>query len=291
MNYYTHGGLFHCDEVTGWVICKLAGVCDDFVRVNDFNNIPTDGLIADIGRVHDPEKLLFDHHQGFACREDGFPYASAGLLWDEYGLKIVDQFTDENSSKNRELIWKRVDDKLIKGLDAHDSDNDYSLGGFCSAGSVNVHSLSNIVSFYNEKDIKNDAAQRLAFARAAEVVRVTLEKAVVDAVAFYRDLERFDELATVENNIAVMSEGINWKEAAAEKYPDLKFIILPSNHPANPFSLQAVPVEPSSREVKIPIERPEWFEGFIHQGKWIAGSDSLDELVKLANYNLLIPNE
>ena len=27
-----------------------------------------------------------------------------------------------------------------------------------------------------------------------------------------------------------------------------------------------------------------WFQGFIHQGKWIAGGNSVDELLDLAQY-------
>lgn len=86
--------------------------------------------------------------------------------------------------------------------------------------------------------------------------------------------------------ITLKNEFFPWKEFIHNEYPGVKFVIGPSAHPGNPYSLIAVPVSPESREVKCEIERPEWFHGFIHLGKWIAGGD-LEQLVKLAEWNFL----
>lgn len=47
MKYYTHSGFFHTDEVTGYAICRLAGVCTtrELTRLSDLNNIPSDGKL------------------------------------------------------------------------------------------------------------------------------------------------------------------------------------------------------------------------------------------------------
>lgn len=288
MKYYTHAGLFHCDEVTGWIICKLARKCDDLVRLTDITNIPDDGLVADIGREYDPANLRFDHHQGFILREDGFPYASAGLLWKEFGLTVIENLiSKEEFLAYGEDIVQRVDDKFIKGIDAHDSDNDYLLSAKCCAGEVNVYSLSNVLSYFNAKDVKDHTLQRNNFLKAAAVVQQMVESQVQNAAAYFRDAERFDQISDFKHDeIVVMTDGINWKDIVHENYPDLKFIVLPSNHPGNPFSLQAVTIHPKSRECKILIERSDTFDGFIHQGKWIAGGNSPEELVELAEFNL-----
>ncbi len=285
MMYYTHAGLFHCDEVTGYAICRLAGVCDDFKRLTstDEESLPTDGLIADIGRKYDPSALRFDHHQGFLLREDGYPYASAGLLWKEFGMRIIEKHFGE---ENKELIWKRVDDRLIKGIDAGDSDNAYSLVGSCCAGEVNVVCLAMIVGGMNGSDVMDHHRQNVCFESAVNLVHQILVKNIESASKFYHDMNRFDDLITVEGKIAVLSEVCAWKEIVHERHPELEFVILPSSHPGNPVSMLSVPVKPNSRELKRNIERPEWFKGFIHQGKWIAGGSSVEEMKNLAQFNI-----
>lgn len=54
MKYYTHSGFFHADEVAGYAICRLAGVCDQLVRLTDLSSIPSNGIVADIGRDWSP---------------------------------------------------------------------------------------------------------------------------------------------------------------------------------------------------------------------------------------------
>jgi len=75
---------------------------------------------------------------------------------------------------------------------------------------------------------------------------------------------------------------VPWHEYDCANLPDVRFVLLPSAHPGSTHSLQAVPVEPGSRELKQPIERPAGYEGFIHEGKWIAGG-SRDQLLELAS--------
>jgi len=284
MTYYTHAGFFHCDEITGYVICTLAGITKDLERLTSFTNLPTDGVVADIGREHDVSRRRFDHHQGFALRQDGFPYASAGLLWDEYGRKAITQLVGE--TKHLEKVWKLVDDNLIKGIDAHDSDNAYSLIAVCVAGEVRASSLSNIVSLFNTKDFHNHSEQRKAFFKASNLIKLAVESEIESSKKMLDDSDRFEDIVQINGAVAVLSEGVSWKGIVHEKYPEVRFVILPSAHPDNPLSMIAVPVEPNSRELKISIERPEWFKGFIHQGKWIAASNSQEELERLAEYSI-----
>ena len=93
-----------------------------------------------------------------------------------------------------------------------------------------------------------------------------------------------------EGQVIILSEQLPWKEIVHEQHEDTLFVIAPSNHPGSKFSMVAVPVEPDSREVKVQIQRPEWFDGFIHQGKWIAGGNSVKELRQLAWFNITLYN-
>lgn len=290
MVYYTHSGLFHCDEVTGFAICKLAGVCETFERLSDIKNLPIDGLISDIGKEHDPSNRRFDHHQSLLLRENGYPLASAGLLWKHFGYNAIlnligGKETQEHSLFIREIA-ERVDLTLIQGVDAHDSDNDYKLSANCIGGKVRVYSLPNVVSSFNSKNVMNDEEQTIQFELASAFLQDILKKEIQNAKEYIEGRRKFDALAVVEDDIIILPENLPWKEIVAEKYPTAKYVISPSSHPGNPFSMIAVPIDPNSREVKKPIERPDWFDGFIHQGKWIAGGDSIDILKRLALFNL-----
>lgn len=284
--YYTHAGLFHCDEVAGYAITYLADVCDEHERLTDINNIPDDGVVADIGRVYNPRKNMFDHHQGMLLRENGYPLASAGLLWREYGARAVRNLCDKASDEDVSLIVKRVDESLIQGIDAHDSDNGYTTSAKCIGGKVRVMTLSNVISTFNTSDVSDKDKQDTAFEMAASFMYGILKNEIRAAQRHVENVRAFDDVADVHGEIIILSRHIAWKEIVAEKHPNAKFVIAPSSHPGSPFSLLAVPVEPDSREVKVPIERPSYFDGFIHQGKWIAGGDSIKTLLRLATYNL-----
>lgn len=285
MKFYTHAGLFHADEVMAFAITHLAGLtsADELVRLTDLDNIPSGGIVADIGREWIPAKRKFDHHQGFFLRDNGYPLASAGMVWEEFGEVVVANLYGEYDTQ---IAARRVSTTLIQGIDAHDADNSYNLSASCCAGDVRVLSLSNVISMYNGPDVNDHENQRHQFLRAAHLAVTLLLKAVDEAVEFVKTRRNFNAKVLLGGRLLVLEEGCPWKEIVEEDYPSALYVISPSNHPGSPFSMIAVPVKPSSREVKKPIERPDWFKGFIHQGKWIAGGKSVEELTKLAIHSM-----
>lgn len=283
--YNTHAGLFHTGEVTGYAICRLAGVADTLVRVTDLNNIPKEGITADIGSVYDESALLFDHHQGFLTRPDGYPYASAGLLWEKFGGQAIVGVLGANKYVNE--IWENILNTVIKGIDAHDADNEYRTEAQCSAGFVKMQALNDVVHAYNTSDVNDHEAQYVAFHDACDVIQRLLVSKIRAAARYFQMVDGFEEKVDfVTPKIVQLKEGFPWKRIFHDEYPDVVYVVAPSNHPGSDFSLTAVTTEPHLRTCKIPIERPSWFSGFIHQGKWIAGSNSVEELLSLAQFNI-----
>ena len=87
-NAVTHSGVFHADEVLGTVILERAIGDLRIARVAEIPaSLADDVVIFDIGNGE------FDHHQpgGNGARDNGIPYASAGLLWKHFGPGIVGQ--------------------------------------------------------------------------------------------------------------------------------------------------------------------------------------------------------
>lgn len=286
MNYYTHAGLFHCDEVTGYVICKLANICNNLVRQTDLDNIPNDGLIADIGQEYNPVQNKYDHHQTFLVRENGYPLATAGLLWKEYGVKVVKEVLGVSNMEWAKKIAARFDVMVIQGIDAHDADNSYQVTANCVKGEVNVITLPMIISTFNADDVQDNNKQYDNFIKASEFLEKIFINELIKADKYIDAEYSFEKLAEIDGDLIVLTGNIQWKEIVINNYPNVKYVVCPSNHPGSPYSLIAVPVSVNSRELKQPIFRPDWFTGFIHLGKWIAGGQSIDELVKLAKFNL-----
>lgn len=285
MTYYTHSGVFHCDEVTGFAITRLAEVCTSAIRLVSLEDLPTTGLIADIGRIYDPLSLMFDHHQGMLRRENGYPYASAGLLWAEYGHLAVKNVVHPEC-KYIDQIVNYVDEHFIQGIDAFDSDNDFSVTAKCSGGPVKVKTLSGLISSFNDNDPTDHPQQFRQFNKGVGFIMYLLVSEIEAAERYFEVIESFGEISDVQGEILQLSANVPWKRIVHEMHPNVKFVISPSARPGAPFSMIAVPIEPGSREVKLPIERAPGFDGFIHQGKWIAGGKSVEELKALAQWNI-----
>lgn len=122
----THSTTFHPDDLFAVALLiyklekegyslksKTADKKIKVVRSLDPKVWATADFVVDIGRVHNPKKLRFDHHQegGAGERPNGVPYASFGLVWKAFGKKLTgsDYATD----------W--VDRHIVQAIDAMDN--------------------------------------------------------------------------------------------------------------------------------------------------------------------------
>lgn len=290
MRYVTHKGLFHADEVTGWAIARLSGTCGSLHRVDQRSYVPSgDELIADIMGVYDPALRRFDHHQATLPRKEGPGYATAGLLWEHYGMEVLKKLVPAGTCDLARL-HNDVEKAFIWQVDAHDADSGWQVGGHWSGGGqVEVTTFSNIVSSFNTDDITDDHAQYIAFMEAAGFTERLLKKEILKWASIGQACENFVNKAQIKPGYAVLSEQMNWKNAVHEHNlkasVKLLYVVLPSYGHGNSHCLMAVPERPSGRRLLRPIERPDWFEGFIHNGKFIAGG-TFGEMCRLAEHNL-----
>lgn len=112
----THSANFHTDDVFGTAALLLyleqKGEKAKVIRTFEPEVWQKADYILDIGRVYDPKKNLFDHHQGGAGeRPNGIPYASFGLIWKKYGKALA------GSQRAADMI----DEEMISFIDADDN--------------------------------------------------------------------------------------------------------------------------------------------------------------------------
>lgn len=283
-NAITHGGVFHADEVMATVIlAKATGnvkVCRTF-------KVPEE--LSDEVVVYDIGGGKFDHHQkgGNGCRENGVPFAAAGLIWREFGPKIV------ANSVNPEKVWDLVDRNLIQGIDA--TDNGTMPKAEYPATSL---SISGVISGFNptwDRKVDPDESFLQAVALAQQVFDNVLASAesVTKAEAIVEEA-----LAKSEGNIMVLDQFVPWDEAIfsseSEKAGSIQFVVFPSNRGG--FNWQCVPDSLGSFGQRKPV--PESWKGlrgeelqkvtgvatasFCHPAGFIGGAETLEDAISLA---------
>lgn len=124
-----HNGIFHCDDVSA--CCIL-----DILLEKVYNKTkPQETKKIAIVRTRNPKVLKdcsvcvdigggkLDHHYE-GCdkkRENGIRYASIGLVWKIYGKKLIELINPELNDEEKEQLFKEIDDKIIKFIDADDN--------------------------------------------------------------------------------------------------------------------------------------------------------------------------
>lgn len=225
----THGGVFHADEVLATII--LSKVFGDVTVLRTFK-VP-EGLSDDVV-IYDIGFGKFDHHQkgGNGARENGVPYAAVGLIWKEYGHKLVE------NTVNPELVWNLIDRDLIQGVDATDN------GAMPKPESeLSNMSFSNIISGFNPTWDSNEDSDE-AFIRAVEFAENVFENTLKNATAKAKAQKIVEEaIEKSQEHIMVLEQFAPWQEfvfsSENAKASEVQFVVFPSNRGG--YNWQCVP--------------------------------------------------
>ncbi len=230
-NVVTHAGVFHADEVMATVILDRALEGVEVLRTFRVpENLPEDVIVYDIGGGK------YDHHQkgGNGVRENGVPYSSCGLIWKEFGHKVV----EEAETPNPELVWSLIDRDLIQGIDALDN------GAMPKAEyPAQALTITGIISQCNpnwDEDLDADEA----FEKACELADTVFENILTNAVSKANAQQLVDEaIEKSENGIMNLERFVPWQEflfaSELPKSEEILFVVFPSNRGG--FNCQCVP--------------------------------------------------
>lgn len=265
----THGGKFHADDVFSAALLKT--IKPDIKIIRAFE-IPKDfdGIIFDIGYGK------FDHHQKDAqLRENGAPYAAFGLLWREYGEKIIGDagYPLEQAAKEA----TRFDESFVQPLDEDDNTG-------CG------NQLADVIDTFNPSwDSEKSSDQ--CFAEAVDFAIIILKKKIDSVVNMQRANGLVEAaLAESKDNIVVLPRFAPWKMVLAPS--DAEFVIYPSQRGG--YSAQVIPIDLGKKESKYYFPK-EWsgkeedelqkVSGigtltFCHNGRFLISAGSLEDIVK-----------
>lgn len=87
----THNGIFHCDEIVAIAIMKL--LYQDITEIEIIRTRDVGVLNLKCNMLIDIGGNKYDHHQkgGNGKRVNGVSYASAGLIWRDFGTLLIEK--------------------------------------------------------------------------------------------------------------------------------------------------------------------------------------------------------
>lgn len=289
LNFGTHSGIFHCDEVVGMAILEMAYMEANIhvVRTRNPNELKKLDIVIDIGGG------TFDHHMaGFnMCRTTGEKYASAGLVWRKFAEKAIQNVATENGvsigDNEIQTLKEQIDREIIVWVDMEDNGED-----------TRNHTFSFIPKFLPTwlETPNYDAA----FSRVLTIVFDILKEIIKDKIvqiATKKELQK--RYTNVHDGILeIPSQTVPWLEDVVEYNEShnysVKFVIFP--YPAGGWAAQSVPPSINKKfEQLVPFPK-EWAGGnektlpaisgiqdatFCHNGRFFARAKTKQSIIEM----------
>ena len=305
----THSGKFHADDAWAVAVLKILFPDAEVVRTRDPAKVEAADFAVDVGGIWDPATGRFDHHQkGFAgARPTGVPYASAGLVWREYGGRCVSALAAAHTghslsdSKAAEMAHS-IDADIVQYLDLSD------VGAAKNA--PGGYGLSAVVSGFNPNWMDEqrlgyggaDDAYRLSqFSRAMELLTDIMINAVKYRVGALLSVEQVRQAEVLEEGrvLFLKNGAVPWTQVVRKEMPKVMFVIS-HNIAEQRYMIHTIPVSTDSFAARADLPAP-WAglrdeqlaavtgvpdAGFCHNGRFIASAKSYEGIRTMASLAL-----
>lgn len=271
---FTHGGLFHADEVMATAMLKVIYPDLEVFRVHE---VPEDLAETDI--VFDIGGGELDHHMVRRERANGVLYAACGLVWRRYGAQILKAYDCPG-----DLItsaWAVVENSMVVGIDARDN-------GQYNENDFPAYELGDIINSFNKNwDEETDADD--LFHEAVDFASIILKRRVMKAISTAKARGVVDEAVAnaQEQTYMVLSEYVPW-QGALKRNPDgehINYVVYPSLRGG--YNVQVVPgvsfpeqwCGKTVHALREELEIPELM--FFHQGRFLCAVKTIEGAKKL----------
>ncbi|AXA93924.1 MYG1 family protein [Massilia sp. YMA4] len=305
----THNGKFHADDAWAVAVLHILYPQAEIVRTRDQAIIDRADFVVDVGGVWEPASGRFDHHQkGFSgARQSGVPYASAGLVWREFGGQCVRSVAlthcghELSEDKARELAYA-IDSDIVQYLDLSD------VGAAKNA--PGGYGLSAVISGFNPNWLDE---QRLGYGEPAEAFRLVefrramalLTDVLVNSVKYrvgaLLAVQQVRQSEALEGGrvLFLKNSALPWTQLVRKEMPKVLFVISHSLGEQR-YLLHTVPVSAESFEARADL--PATWAGlrdaelaavtgvpdaiFCHNGRFIAAVKSYEGAREMARQAL-----
>lgn len=305
----THSGKFHADDVWAVTVLDLLFPGAELIRTRDAQRIAAADFAVDVGGICEPQTGRFDHHQkGFAlARPSGVLYASAGLVWKEYGARCVALLAQAHAGlaldeKAAQDLAYAIDADLVQYLDMSDTGTARNAPG--------GYGLSAVVSGYNltwrDEELAGSAAaadelRMRQFRRAMAFVADVLINQVRYRAGSLLALEQVRQAEQLEGGrlLFLKNAALPWSGVVRHEMPNVLFVIGYSMAEQR-HVLNTVPATADTFEARKDL--PAAWAGlqgeelaavtgvpdavFCHNGRFIAAAVSFEGALRLAQLAL-----
>jgi len=286
----THSGKFHADDVMATAILSLLLGDIKVTRTRD------DNVLSKLDLVYDISFGEFDHHQvNKEIRENNIPYAACGLVWREFGARVIQKFSSELDENDVVWIFDYVDKNLVQGIDATDN-------GIDIKSEIKETSISDIIQSFNptwDSDSSKDDAFGEATSYAMDVIKRIICKQVSVIKARTIVNESFENRDI--NEIMVLKKGCPWLQQLLkiDINNEVLFVISPDDNNTE-YKIQTVKKTPdtfearkdilesirgkSSEEINSIIKIDDAI--FCHKAGFIASAKTMESALKIAKLSI-----
>ncbi len=281
----THNERFHADEIFACAALLLVFKGAEIIRSRDEEDFKRADIRVDVGEKNNPETLDFDHHQrgGAGNRDNGCPYASFGLVWKEFGVKIC----------KSEEVAEKIDKKLVQTIDALDFGYD-----FFTYSDIYPYTISDMVSSFNSSWEEKDNSSE-AFFELLKIAKKIIEREIIRAQSILNAKDFVQKAIKYSPSLQylILDKNCPWKDVI--KYDeDFLYVIFPGLE--DKWIVQAVPDRYKSFKNKKDF--PEAWAGlrsselqkvsgvkdalFCHPNRFICGAKSKEGAINLVELAL-----
>jgi uncharacterized UPF0160 family protein len=305
----THGGKFHADDAWAVAVLNVVFPNSDIIRTRDPALIEAGDFAVDVGGIWDPATGRFDHHQkGFSgARASGVPYASAGLVWREYGARCVGILAAEHTGhqlKEEDALQMAyaIDADVVQYLDLSD------VGAAKNA--PGGYGLSAVISGFNPNWLdeqrlgygaETEAFRLSQFRRAMAILTDIMVNAVKYRVGSLLALEQVRQSELLEGGkvLFLKNGALPWTAVVRKEMPKVLFVIS-HNVAEQRYMIHTVPLSPDNFDARADL--PEAWAGlrdaelaavtgvpdagFCHNGRFIAAAKSFEGVRTMARLAL-----
>lgn len=284
----THNGTFHADDVFAFAVLKTATRGElELTRSRDDAVFAAADVVFDVGGVCDPARGRYDHHmRDKPYRDDGMPFSSVGLVWQDYGRAAIAALQAGITADQTDRVWRMLDQGLIRDIDISDN----------GAQPSNPGHVALVLESWNPTHAESGRDESAAFLEAAATAEAILRRGVAQAFAAVQamgDVARAAETAA-DPRILLLERKVPWEDAVFQLGLDQAlYIVRPSG---KAWSVNAVPPENGSFAQRKPL--PDAWGGlrdaqfaeisgvadatFCHPALFVCGAASRDGALALA---------
>lgn len=284
----THNGTFHADDVFAFAILRASSAGRiELARSRDQQDWDAAAVVFDVGGVYDRDARRYDHHmRDKPLRPNGEPYSSAGLVWRDFGAAVVAGLLPGLAAESVVRVVEMVDAGLVRDVDLMDN----------GAMTPTPGHFSTVIEAFNATFVEDGRDENAAFAQAADIAALVLERACARAAASVQ-AETTVALAAAgadDSRIIVLDTRVPWEDAIHDLGLDRALYVV---RPAGAaWTCSAVPPERGSFAQRHPL--PEAWGGlrdeafatltgiadatFCHPALFVCGARSREGAVALA---------